>query len=67
MLIPPQIHRLRELLDVPELTSFGAIPLLLDPEVKIKGIVVGTPEESKSSNTRKNILQCVIVKALWDL
>ncbi|CAH3041450.1 unnamed protein product [Porites lobata] len=43
-----KIHRLRELLDVPELTSFGAIPLLLDPEVKIKGIVVGTPEEKKA-------------------
>ena len=41
-----QIHRLRELLDVPELTTFGAIPLLLDPEIKIKGIIVGTPEES---------------------
>lgn len=41
-----QIHRLRELLDVPELTTFGPIPLLLDPEIKIKGIIVGTPEES---------------------
>ena len=41
-----QIHRLRELLDVPELTEFGPIPLLLDPETKINGIIVGTPEES---------------------
>ncbi|KAJ7385245.1 Phosphatidylinositol 3-kinase catalytic subunit type 3 [Desmophyllum pertusum] len=43
-----KIHRLRELLDVPELTEFAAIPLLLDPEIKIKGIIVGTPEEKKA-------------------
>ena len=37
----PQVQRLRELLDAAELTSFGPIPLLLDPETKIKGIVAG--------------------------
>jgi hypothetical protein len=46
--IPHQIHRFRELLDSPELSSFTPIPLPLDPDVKIKGVVVGTPEESKS-------------------
>lgn len=34
-----KVQRLRELLDAAELTSFGPIPLLLDPETKIKGIV----------------------------
>ncbi|KAK2567164.1 Phosphatidylinositol 3-kinase catalytic subunit type 3 [Acropora cervicornis] len=36
-----KVQRLRELLDAAELTTFGPIPLLLDPETKIKGIVAG--------------------------
>ena len=52
-----QIHRLRELLEIPELTAFGPIPLLLDPDVKIKGIIVGAPEESKSYCIKAVLLQ----------
>lgn len=44
-----QIHRLRELLDSPELGNFSPIPLPVDPDVKIKGMVIGTSEDSKSS------------------
>ncbi|XP_022781859.1 phosphatidylinositol 3-kinase catalytic subunit type 3-like [Stylophora pistillata] len=53
-----KIHRLRELLDCPELTSFGPIPLLLDPEIKIKGITVGTPEDKKSWLFKSHLMPC---------
>ncbi|RMX58215.1 hypothetical protein pdam_00000159 [Pocillopora damicornis] len=53
-----KIHRLRDLLDVPELTSFGPIPLLLDPEIKIKGIIVGTPEDKKAWLFKSHLMPC---------
>ncbi|XP_032217979.2 phosphatidylinositol 3-kinase catalytic subunit type 3 [Nematostella vectensis] len=43
-----KIHRLRELLDTPELTRFGPLPLPLDPDVRIMEVVVGTQEEKKA-------------------
>ncbi|XP_031574116.1 phosphatidylinositol 3-kinase catalytic subunit type 3-like isoform X2 [Actinia tenebrosa] len=43
-----KIHRLRELLDSPELSNFSPIPLPVDPDVKIKGMVIGTPEDKKA-------------------
>ena len=40
---------------MPEFTNFLPIPLPLDSDEKIKGIIVGTPEESKNIAPNANL------------